>query len=143
MASFYGPITYPPAPGLAFRYDDNESKVCGVTNCLGPGPWRVVVKRIILTGVPVKVQKKKATVRHMFHYPEDVRYFKPLDVWTKGGMRGSIKEPVGTHGAMKCRFNAPVLQHDTVCLSLYKRVFPPYTPSGTVEEEALPDNDER
>jgi hypothetical protein len=30
---------------------------------------------------------------------------------------------------MKCLFNAPIKQHDTVCLPLYKRVFPKFAPS--------------
>lgn len=34
------------------------------------------------------------------------------------------QEPVGTHGSMKCLFDAPVKQQDSVCLSLYKRAFP-------------------
>ena len=35
-----------------------------------------------------------------------------------------VQEPVGTHGSMKCLFDAPVKQQDSVCLSLYKRAFP-------------------
>ncbi|XP_037493680.1 pre-rRNA-processing protein TSR1 homolog [Jatropha curcas] len=53
----------------------------------------------------------------MFHNPEDVRWFKPVEVWTKCGRRGRIKEPVGTHGAMKCTFNGVLQQHDTVCMN--------------------------
>jgi pre-rRNA-processing protein TSR1 len=103
-----------------------QETLVGTGRVAGNDPWRVVVKRAILTGIPTKVQKKKASVRSMFYSPDDVRYFKPVDLFTKHGKHGSIKEPVGTHGAMKCRFNAPVHQHDTVCLALYKRIFPPY-----------------
>ena len=90
----------------------------------GPNPDRIVLKRVILTGYPLKIQKKKAVVKYMFFNPEDVKWFRPLDVWTKHGKRGRIKESLGTHGAMKCVFDAPVQQHDSVCIALYKRVFP-------------------
>ena len=141
VASFYSPIMYPSAPGLVYTRvgvsaSDNgeamggnyygQETLVGTGRVAGNDPWRVVVKRAILTGIPTKVQKKKASVRNMFYSPDDVRYFKPVDLFTKHGKHGSIKEPVGTHGAMKCRFNAPVHQHDTVCLALYKRIFPPY-----------------
>jgi pre-rRNA-processing protein TSR1 len=66
----------------------------------------------------------KASVRYMFHNPEDVKWFKPVEVWSKCGRRGRVKEPVGTHGAMKCIFNGVVQQHDVVCMNLYKRAYP-------------------
>jgi hypothetical protein len=37
---------------------------------------------------------------------------------------GHISEAVGTHGAMKCRFDRPVNQADTICMPLWKRIFP-------------------
>lgn len=71
-----------------------------------------------------RVHKTKAVVRFMFHNPDDIRWFKPVEVWTKHGRRGRITEAIGTHGAMKCRFDGPVQQRDSVCMSLFKRVFP-------------------
>jgi len=34
---------------------------------------------------------------------------------------------------MKCLFNAPIKQHDTVCLPLYKRIFPKYAPCDEID----------
>lgn len=73
---------------------------------------------------PTQVKNRLAMVKYMFFTPEDVAYFKPIELYTKHGARGHIAESVGTHGAMKCRFNLPITQADTVCLALYKRVFP-------------------
>ncbi len=64
-------------------------------------PDRVVLKKIVLSGYPVKVHKKKAVVRWMFHNPEDVRWFKPLELWTKYGRRGRIKVKLDFE---KCHF---------------------------------------
>ena len=60
----------------------------------------------------------------------------PAGITTKHGLQGNIIQSVGDHGVMKCLFNAPIKQHDTVCLPLYKRVFPKFAPvSGKDVEE--------
>jgi len=61
-----------------------------------------------------------------------VRWFKPAELVTKHGLRGHIKEPVGTHGLFKAMFNAPITQNDTVMLVLYKRIFPKFPKSGQI-----------
>ena len=54
-------------------------------------PDRVVLKKVVLSGYPVRVHKLKAVVRWMFYTPEDIRWFRPLELWTKHGRRGRIK----------------------------------------------------
>lgn len=100
MVSFYAPISYPQLPVLLFALPDEDEKARHVftsTQLIAAGvhrgaqPERIILKRIILTGYPVKVHKKRAVVRYMFYNPEDVRWFKPLELWTKQGRRGRIK----------------------------------------------------
>ncbi|XVF63546.1 hypothetical protein PTKIN_Ptkin09bG0095500 [Pterospermum kingtungense] len=126
IASIYAPISFPPQPLIALKGAGGASTctVAAVGSLRSIDPDRIILKKIILTGYPQRVSKLKATVRYMFHNPEDVRWFKPVEVWTKCGRRGRIKEPVGTHGVMKCIFNGGLQQHDTVCMSLYKRAYP-------------------
>ena len=72
----------------------------------------------------LQLHKTKAVVRFMFHNPDDVRWFRPVELWTKSGRRGRIREPIGTHGSMKAIFDGTLRQQDAVCMSLYKRCFP-------------------
>ena len=126
MATIYGPITYPPSPLLAFKKSpfDGSLKLVATGSLKSCDPDRVVVKKIVLTGFPVKTHRSKAIVRSMFFSPEDIRWFSPVELWTKMGRRGRIREPLGTHGLFKAIFDGPLSQQDTVCLSLYKRAFP-------------------
>ena len=95
---------------------------------LGADADRIVLKLIVLTGYRTRVHKRHATVKYIFYNPEDVRWFMPAGISTKHGLQGNIVQSVGNHGVMKCLLNAPIKQHDTVCLPLYKRVFPKFAP---------------
>ncbi|TMW60731.1 hypothetical protein Poli38472_000773 [Pythium oligandrum] len=127
VASVYAPVTFQPASVLIFRENTMvPHELVATGSLMNVNPDRIVLKRVIITGTPVKVKKRKAVVRYMFHQPEDVRWFKPVELFTKHGMTGHIKESLGTHGDFKAVFNKPVKQHDTVCMPLYKRVYPKF-----------------
>uniref|UniRef100_A0A7S1BMZ9 Ribosome biogenesis protein BMS1/TSR1 C-terminal domain-containing protein n=2 Tax=Corethron hystrix TaxID=216773 RepID=A0A7S1BMZ9_9STRA len=145
----YGPLSYAPCWVLVYReYVDADGKAArqlvATGNVAGADADRIVLKRAVLTGFPSRVHKRHATVRYMFNNPEDVVWFKPAKLTTKHGLQGHIMESVGTHGSMKCLFDKPIKQHDTVCLVLYKRIFPKFAPpveviqdDGTVVKKCL------
>lgn len=124
IASLYSQLSYPNAPVLLFNnYNKNLTFVAN-GNVIDSDCKKIILKRIILTGYPFKIKKRKAVVRYMFFNPTDVGYFKPVQLVTKNGLRGHITESLGTHGHMKCVFNDFLKASDTICMYLYKRVFP-------------------
>jgi len=126
VATVFGPVTFPPGPVLIYRRKGagSDPVLVATGTILGAAPDKLVLKRVLLTGLPVSCKNNKAVVKFMFYSPEDVRWFQKLQLSTKHGLTGNIRGPVGTHGKFKCSFNRVVQPHDTICLALYKRVFP-------------------
>ncbi|KAK5136826.1 hypothetical protein LTR08_001748 [Meristemomyces frigidus] len=144
VASFIGPVLWGSVPCLYFRQrsahqpgDDAIEDLAqslhdkpamldliATGTILPPSPSRIITKRIILTGHPFKMHKKLVTIRYMFFHDSDVEFFKALQLWTKRGRSGFIKETLGTHGYFKATFDGKVSPLDAVGVSLYKRVWP-------------------
>lgn len=137
MATFIAPLTWGTVPALFFKKSeglepsdlDHDVGTSGLQlvatgTSQAPDRARVIAKRIILTGHPYKIHKKLVTVRYMFFNREDVNWFKALQLWTKRGRSGFVKESLGTHGYFKATFDGRINPQDAVGVSLYKRVFP-------------------
>ena len=127
IASVYQTVMFPPANVLVYN-DPSFSHLVATGSLNSFDPKRIIVKRILLTGYPLKIHKRKAVVRYMFFNPEDIKYFKPIELFTKNGLRGHILDSIGTHGHMKCVFSDFMKHGDIVCMPLYKRVFPIWEP---------------
>jgi pre-rRNA-processing protein TSR1 len=128
VASCFGPITFLPCPLLVFKEKEDGRLTLVATGSLGSvDPDRIMLKRVVLSGYPMRCKKKFGVIRHMFYDPTDVRWFKPAELTTKFGLRGNIREPLGTKGLFKAIFSGPIKQNDTILLTLYKRVFPKYS----------------
>ncbi|KAH9944690.1 ribosome biogenesis protein tsr1 [Amylocystis lapponica] len=126
VATTYGPVVFGKQPCMLLREteDPQAPELVAMGSFLNPDTTRIIAKRIVLTGHPFKVHKKTATVRYMFFNADDINYFKPIQLHTKYGRTGHIRESLGTHGYFKAHFDGPINQMDTVCMSLYKRVYP-------------------
>ncbi|SDA08058.1 BZ3501_MvSof-1269-A2-R1_Chr8-1g09495 [Microbotryum saponariae] len=141
IATAYLPITFGNVPALLLRVPSQTSSgsdelssnthLIGTGSLLSADPTRITAKRIILTGHPFKVHKKTATIRYLFFNRTDVEYFKPIQLRTKRGRTGYIREPLGTHGYFKASPETPGFsfrfQMDQICLTLYKRCYPKWT----------------
>jgi pre-rRNA-processing protein TSR1 len=59
-------------------------------------PKRILLKRILLTGYPHKINRRRATIRFMFFNPKDIKYYKPIDLFTRKGLR--VRKNIKTIG---------------------------------------------
>ena len=143
VASFIAPLTWGSVPALFFKPSPATPHVplnlIATGTSLPPSTSRIIAKRVILTGHPYKIHKKLVTVRYMFFNKEDVNWFKALQLWTKRGRSGFIKESLGTHGYFKATFDGRINPQDAVGVSLYKRVWPREAKAWR-EQDALVDS---
>ena len=126
IATFTAPVTWGPVPALFFQRNPitGTPLLIATGTAAPPSTSRIIAKRIILTGHPYKINRKLVTVRYMFFNAEDIAWFKALQLWTKRGRSGFVKESLGTHGYFKATFDGKINPQDAIGVSLYKRVWP-------------------
>ena len=69
------------------KNSEGTLSILATGNAMPPNPLTVILKRIILTGYPLRVHKKRAVMRYMFFNSKDVKYFRPIELYTKFGLR--------------------------------------------------------
>ena len=70
VASIFAPITFSNASALVFKQLEDGKLVLVATGCiLNIEPHRIILKRIVLSGHPYKVNKRSAVCRYMFFNP--------------------------------------------------------------------------
>ena len=84
IATAYCPIVYSPCKIICFTKEQGikNLSVVATGNVVSADPLKIILKRVILTGYPLRVHKKKATIRYMFFDPKDIKYFKPVELYT-------------------------------------------------------------
>jgi pre-rRNA-processing protein TSR1 len=108
IATCICPIVFTPNKVLCFTEASLKSESVDITVATGivmpPNPLKVILKRIILTGYPLKCHKKRAVIRYMFFEPKDIKYFKPVELYTKNGLKVSDSFPsfilLGAHSVI-------------------------------------------
>lgn len=124
VATVYAPTMFPTCPVMIFN---QTGDVVATGSVFKSDPNRIVLKKIVLSAHPFKINKKTVVARYMFHSRDDILWFKPVELTTKYGRRGHIKEPLGTRGHMKCVFDGQVKAQDTILMNLFKRVYPKWS----------------
>lgn len=80
VASIFAPITFPPATVLVYKFDGKRKSVrllspvplliyfqlVATGSVLDNNPDRVVLKRLVLSGHPFKINKRSVVARYMF-----------------------------------------------------------------------------
>ncbi|QSL65339.1 hypothetical protein MERGE_002649 [Pneumocystis wakefieldiae] len=124
IASVVCPIFFGNIPVLLLKNTISGFSLVATGSFLNADHSRIISKRVILTGYPFRIYKKIVIVRYMFFNPDDVEWFKPIQLFTKYGRVGYIKESLGTHGYFKAIFDRKINRQDTVAMNLYKRIYP-------------------
>lgn len=124
VALVIAPPLFCNAPAIYLRENNGALELAGQGTLLDCDRKRVVAKRVVLTGHPVKIHKRLVTVRYMFFNTEDIDWFAAVPLFTKSGRLGFIKESLGTHGYFKSTFDGRLTAQDVVAMALYRRVWP-------------------
>lgn len=110
------------SPGYCSIKED--FKFCGSGKLTSLDTSFITLQRIVLAGTPFHISKHRVVVRHMFFYPEDVKYFAPVDLYTESNVRGRITQSIGMKGYFKAFFDGKVDHSMAIKMAVYRQAFP-------------------
>lgn len=125
MAHFWGPII-PQGTGV-LAIQDVATRISGFRiaatgSIVEMDKSTQIMKKLKLTGVPMKIYKKTAFIKDMFNSPLEVAKFEGAKIKTVSGIRGQIKKAVSKpEGCFRATFEDKILLSDIVfCRTWYK-----------------------
>lgn len=125
MAHFWGPIT-PQGTGVLAVQDVATRipgfRIAATGSIVEMDKSTQIMKKLKLTGVPMKIYKKTAFIKDMFNSPLEVAKFEGAKIKTVSGIRGQIKKAVSKpEGCFRATFEDKILLSDIVfCRTWYK-----------------------
>ncbi|XP_043592079.1 ribosome biogenesis protein BMS1 homolog [Bombus pyrosoma] len=125
MAHFWGPVT-PQSTGV-LAVQDVATRVPGFRiaatgSIVEMDKSTQIMKKLKLTGIPMKIYKKTAFIKDMFNSALEVAKFEGAKIKTVSGIRGQIKKAVSKpEGCFRATFEDKILLSDIVfCRTWYK-----------------------
>ncbi|XP_017882158.1 ribosome biogenesis protein BMS1 homolog [Ceratina calcarata] len=125
MTHFWGPIT-PQGTGVLAVQDVATRtpgfRIAATGSIVEMDKSTQVMKKLKLTGVPLKIYKKTAFIKDMFNSALEVAKFEGAKIKTVSGIRGQIKKAVSKpEGSFRATFEDKILLSDIVfCRTWYK-----------------------
>ncbi|XP_076381090.1 ribosome biogenesis protein BMS1 homolog [Megalopta genalis] len=125
MAHFWGPIT-PQSTGVVAVQDVASRapgfRIAATGSVVEMDKSTQIMKKLKLTGVPMKIYKKTAFIKDMFNSALEVAKFEGAKIKTVSGIRGQIKKAVSKpEGCFRATFEDKILLSDIVfCRTWYK-----------------------
>ena len=129
LATFYGPITPPNTGFCCFQSVSDHTtasfRVSATGVVLDIDKTTELVKKLKLTGTPMKVFKNTAFVKNMFNTSLEVAKFEGASIRTVSGIRGQVKKALTKpEGTFRATFEDKVLMSDIIFLRAWYPVKP-------------------
>ncbi|TFK23423.1 DUF663-domain-containing protein [Coprinopsis marcescibilis] len=128
FATFYGPVSLPNTGFCAFNSLSEGTagfRISATGVVLDVDRSVKIVKKIKLTGVPLKIWKNTAFVKDMFSSALEVAKFEGANIKTVSGIRGQVKKALPKpDGAFRATFEDKILKSDIVFLRAWYSIQP-------------------